>query len=571
MPDDNCWNCRETEQKFRCTGCGLALYCSNICQKEHWKSLHGSHCKFLSGKKSLPGAVHTYDTCTSCKNESADYNHLHKKDSSGMACHLKMLGSDVFMRSFIFSSKYQMNFKIPMTNIPISSSVNFPIEFGEITGHYLDYLDKLFSMLLSLLCHLRFRYPKVNRVAELLKLVTNFRGYHWSNALKTGVISERINLTMEFIRFLYSGDWILELNEVLGKFESQTSGVTAWNSFMFLYEMLGVCSVTHPMLTIDLDSINEEDKSSVNSAHLNSLNIKGKGHQLCILPLKNNVYDFREQLESLDICDENYQLKSFQEIYLHFETLFGAEFLQSVSTDVFQEVAADQTSIEEKETQQIKLVVCELCWKAVDIKNCHYVFHSILFFDMCLMKEKNRKNSFMFENFKKACATMIDPEKAYITYSIGSGMRVICNEGDCKGVFMEHVAFYRISNGLSLTSIINKYEQKFADFRCWTCKLYSGKSHRCSTCKSRLYCSQECQNKDWKIHQTICNDLKESGTQVKIDSQERKENSNIYTEKKFQEQVTSCKCGKSDCEMVKQIKMLYGKTNNEQQTEEEVD
>ena len=115
---DNCWNCRTAKERFRCGGCGFALYCSQICQREHWKSLHISHCKYLAGKKSL-GPGHSPANCFSCKKESVNvnYRNLHKKDSPGMACHIKMLNRnlDIFRKAFLNECTSFKNSKFPDT------------------------------------------------------------------------------------------------------------------------------------------------------------------------------------------------------------------------------------------------------------------------------------------------------------------------------------------------------------------------------------------------------------------------------------------------------------------------
>ena len=152
MSTDNCWNCMTYQQKFCCKGCGFALYCSQVCQKEHWKSLHRSHCKYLTGKEKLAGSS---DNCVSCKKTSVDYKQLHKKDSPGMACYFKYFESEhnLFKKEFVKLLRNNMN-SSKTTSEKYEGSSNFPFEFGEITGNYIDYLDKLLSNLQSLLCHL---------------------------------------------------------------------------------------------------------------------------------------------------------------------------------------------------------------------------------------------------------------------------------------------------------------------------------------------------------------------------------------------------------------------------------
>ena len=50
---------------------------------------------------------------------------------------------------------------------------------------------------------------------------------------------------------------------------------------------------------------------------------------------------------------------------------------------------------------------------------------------------------------------------------------------------------------------------------CNGCLRYSMKTHRCSKCKSVLYCSQLCLEKDWKNHKFSCQVLDDAETEVR--------------------------------------------------------
>ena len=176
-----------------------------------------------------------------------------------------------------------------------------------------------------------------------------------------------------------------------------------------------------------------------------------------------------------------------------------------------------------------------------------------------------------FTALVKNCSPRIKANTPYISYFGGSGLRVICNQGNCKDVF-ENVAYYRIYLMNHVLNIISKYQKKFSDFQCWQCKILSSKCHRCSFCKSRQYCSEQCQHKDWKTHQTFCSELKETGTQIKVDAKERREQGDSRAQRAFESCISRCKCGMEDCLMVHQLKLLYGKLNVDDEVEkDEVD
>ena len=469
-----------------------------------------------------------------------------------MACYHKMFDSDLLLFRQKFQDILMKNMELTKETVHVQSIGNLPFQFGEMSGNYIDYLDKLISFLQSLLCHLLYRYPKVQKLGELSRMLISFRAYHWAASLKSGVTSERVTMTLSFVSFFFSADWILELHEILGKLELQ-NGVTAWNTFMFLYEMLGVSSMILPLLNIDINTCDEESIQRVSQHQLFTRTIKNEEYKVFVNPQLLQVMEFREQIHTLEITDAEFNLKPFCEIYEHF--------------------ASSECNMKAKpqDLPKLHLYSCELCLTDVDPDLCQYVFNSMWFFDSALTGGMNR-DKMTWEEQRKACASQFDEERAYITFSIGSGLRVICNKGDCKDIFVDHVAVYRIQIFHSITSMLSKYKLQFKDLKCWSCKLLSGNSHRCSTCKSRLYCSKECQNKDWNLHKSLCDDLKEDGKQIKIDSHEQKARGGDRALETFAATLKGCKCGEKDCAMVHDMRRLYGKMQiQETKVEDEVD
>ena len=57
--------------------------------------------------------------------------------------------------------------------------------------------------------------------------------------------------------------------------------------------------------------------------------------------------------------------------------------------------------------------------------------------------------------------------------------------------------------------LISSYIQTlFSQNRCDSCFHLSLKVHRCSSCKTKLYCSEKCQAEDWKVHKFCCEELR---------------------------------------------------------------
>ena len=60
-------------------------------------------------------------------------------------------------------------------------------------------------------------------------------------------------------------------------------------------------------------------------------------------------------------------------------------------------------------------------------------------------------------------------------------------------------------------------------FFCEHCQRLTQKPHRCSACKSKMYCSAECKDEDWKlVHRKMCKLYVKDGTKLTFDTKMRK-------------------------------------------------
>jgi len=122
---------------YRCSGCKMALYCSKLCQKEHWYSGHNMHCKFLSGSRKLSNE-HFKDY--SKKKKICPFQKI-------MNCS-KLFKAMLFNRLHgIYDSKYKYSEQEQI----LMDKMNLPFELGENTGRYIDKIDKTFGELMAIL------------------------------------------------------------------------------------------------------------------------------------------------------------------------------------------------------------------------------------------------------------------------------------------------------------------------------------------------------------------------------------------------------------------------------------
>eukprot|EP00092_Neocalanus_flemingeri_P000971 GFUD01001038.1.p1 GENE.GFUD01001038.1~~GFUD01001038.1.p1 ORF type:complete len:505 (+),score=143.91 GFUD01001038.1:63-1577(+) len=110
------------------------------------------------------------------------------------------------------------------------------------------------------------------------------------------------------------------------------------------------------------------------------------------------------------------------------------------------------------------------------------------------------------------------PSLPFVT--IGIVRKFCCTSKLCgKKVIAERKQDFRI-----LHSLIRAMRAKFIGSFCDACFMVGKESHRCSGCLTKVYCSQDCLQKDWAVvHRKICARSKEEVRKVKEGRRGRKE------------------------------------------------
>ena len=147
-----CFNsCRiiHSETLSKCGGCKIAVYCSKLCQKEHWLSTHKKHCNFLNGKRKLPeGSFHHNEKkCYNCITTRSD-----TVEENKVCPYTTIKDSTEGYKIVLYNA---LMFYTNTNNDPISSTsgytlkdylmlerMNLPFQLGEFTGTYEDRIDQ---------------------------------------------------------------------------------------------------------------------------------------------------------------------------------------------------------------------------------------------------------------------------------------------------------------------------------------------------------------------------------------------------------------------------------------------
>ena len=318
--------------------------------------------------------------------------------------------------------------------------------------------------------------------------------------------------------------------------------------------MLGIWAFLHPLMGMDIASFDINDIQTVLQPRYLAriLDTCDGNEELQIhetFPMYDLVSLLKTSVENLHIWDKNFRLLPFKQITKQFETR------------------------QLKRTPKGEFFSCELCSVDIDPHDSVNVFHYLVTFDFQLRATAQPSIEAMAletdrSSFKRLhkCISQLTEGIPYTTYIIGQGMATICNQGSCWDAYPDEIFESRTTHMLRSSLTMSKYSAKFSDLQCSHCKVLSRKCHRCSSCKSRFYCSGECQTNDWKFHKKICKMLQETGSQLKSDPKERKILGDQRAEEVMNTAMKGCRCSDRGihCILHGRLGLLVNKDNAEQ-------
>jgi len=97
--------------------------------------------------------------------------------------------------------------------------------------------------------------------------------------------------------------------------------------------------------------------------------------------------------------------------------------------------------------------------------------------------------------------------RSYVEF--GTKPNICCGLSSCN----DKTAWTIVQTKFVAVSAGQSFVKRFEMNRCDCCFIVTESVHRCSGCKKKLYCSEKCQHKDWKVHKLCCADLSKSSTQ----------------------------------------------------------
>ena len=186
-----CFNrCKLSEApNFHCKRCNIAVYCSDLCQKEHWHLGHKAECEFLRGKEELSkNSFHDDKKCKRCKKK---FDRM-----KVIPCpYWKIKKSTQFYEEYLFRDLYYgaaSKNPLPVKGLYLFNRMNIPFQLGEFTGNYVTPIDQIFGDMLTLCACFDIHDEWYSHPSQRLDfIIMRLRVMHWSYILNNNdVLSE---------------------------------------------------------------------------------------------------------------------------------------------------------------------------------------------------------------------------------------------------------------------------------------------------------------------------------------------------------------------------------------------
>ena len=477
---DTCYNCMrcndgDTMKLSRCSKCKLAFYCSTLCKKEHWYTTHSKHCKVLSGDEKKDGTVHDSRKCKICKDQAKKPEKYSGKAGTLVGCPFKYnkdhcMGNDATKKRGRlllhhiqkgWDADYHGLEDVGAFNLPTNFMINLPFEHGELTGNYVDKIDETLGEMVTLAASIDLKNCEVENWF-LDSEMMKIRTFYWSCLLSR---HEEFFYNW-FTNFNPLWVSLHQINNFIQQQKKKKENTTQlWN-----------------LLVLKYNYILAQDAVSIQKYMLKF------GSKSNFIQRTQEVFRAFEDLDIFDVQEKCKTWKDLSQVKTMFSTLEGELSLSSLSI-----IDADPT----KQT-----VGCSSCSLQFSTKDAQL-----------------RPDGYLHEDIDFVSASW--KGSSIIVHMFSFAPFFFCGAPACKET---------VKDLYNQESIRSKNSQESPDsvtitgFACDHCGLHSNHPHRCSGCKSKHYCTQECQNLNWNlVHMKMCKDYKKDGNRVKLDTKDRSE------------------------------------------------
>ena len=448
---------------------------------EHWKKVHNKHCKYLAKKKSSPVENHN-ENCKKCVVEEESFEDIKQFDNPLYPCHIK------------HSYKKDTN-DVKEDEKPVEDRVQDCIGLGELSGQFISKMDKNISILQHISVKLHRVYPHDidheffgSMVAALLTLRNNVR-------FTSLIFSNEVQIDVNACKLLDS-----EYRENIGLPEKQD----VWE---FLFQSVIVYQEFNRIYDDYGDHDDNEDDALAPGAD-------GDDYD-------SDVYDD-------DTDDDEVKVYKWWSSFIFFLNLyFEASFFYKFIFDI---QFIKNKKIKDSTLLRVKEVVSQ--------NNFMDIWTKLL--DACTEKMvpfNDLLQIYCGEKLERECSVCSD-RISVSTFSPTFLIKEIIALNSSKGINLDYKDLIVTQNHvdrwpkqnficrklscrkenesaskelkMNVVFTSSYLKSRFQQNRCDFCHLLSFKVHRCSICMTKVYCSKECQEVDWKVHKLCCEQLSTS-------------------------------------------------------------
>jgi len=341
------------------------------------------------------------------------------------------------------------------------------VQLGELTGHFVSKLDKNISILQQIFAKIRLLCEDVDEYVDpyvlvpLAKSLTSLRLTVWYQSLLSAT-EEDLDKDVESNLYWMREQIVFPLMSNIARCQR------------FVVTMMGsVCMKLWEYFIFFLNLFFQ-----ANSFY-------------------RNLFDLQYiSSESFELSEETRELK---------EQVFGSKFL--TIWDKLLDAANDRDEIIPLE-ELLKIYCdgelkrpCDICSAEIQVS----AFYPYFLLASDLFGPDEERGS--LDDRLKEIVKLFDEEKEDLHFvAFGPKQHFYCAKLRC----CERTLWTLIRSNWLISSTGQELSQRFVLNRCDSCYKVTEGAHRCSNCKMKLYCSELCQDNDWKVHKICCEDLKKS-------------------------------------------------------------
>eukprot|EP00092_Neocalanus_flemingeri_P034641 GFUD01037683.1.p1 GENE.GFUD01037683.1~~GFUD01037683.1.p1 ORF type:complete len:460 (+),score=117.15 GFUD01037683.1:40-1419(+) len=310
-------------------------------------------------------------------------------------------------------------------------------------------------------------------------------------------------ILLENITFRMTGEQAQAAKELGGKVQSRR--VAHWIDYL----RMGRCNDKDASHVIDLMKVDRLLGNNQSSGVANNVNLWQTFMLVKSIILRVEVYEkhLRQGVISEDLV---WKFGTSEKQWGKVDVLLSDSGVLKIKTIL---KIKEKLALQSREEAE-----CSTCYRKVELDAAHLICDSAKFM---IVTTVETDEGILVHSSHSQLAVFQDKrmdEPFILVLNCGRKMFISCGGKVCK------VATAIAACGDQECSSEEDRMNCICGIQCEFCHKMSQETHRCSKCRSKSYCSPECQARDWeRVHSKVCRDYRKDGTHVALGSTERRE------------------------------------------------